>query len=37
MELFEGLLSHRSIRKNTGEKIDDNIVRSVYLPPLTLS
>jgi nitroreductase len=29
MELFEGLLSRRSIRKYTGEKIDEETIRSI--------
>ena len=29
MELFEGLLSRRSIRKYTGEKIDEETIRSM--------
>jgi nitroreductase len=29
MELFEGLLSRRSIRKYTGEKIDEDAIRSI--------
>ena len=29
MELFEGLLSRRSIRKYTGAKIDDELIRSM--------
>jgi nitroreductase len=29
MELYEGLLSRRSIRKYTGEKIDDEVILSV--------
>ena len=29
MELFEGLLSRRSIRKYTGEKIDEEVIRSM--------
>jgi nitroreductase len=29
MELFQGLLSRRSIRKYTGGRIDDEIIRSM--------
>jgi len=29
MELFEGLFSRRSIRKYTGEKIDEEVIRSM--------
>jgi nitroreductase len=29
MELYEGLLTRRSIRKYTGERIDDEIIRSM--------